>query len=53
MFDERPHSAMQQRQKILKQNPIRPKSTTNVRTKSVIVTRNINNTRRLYPPPPP
>jgi len=55
IFDERPHSAMQQRQKILKQNLIRPKSTTNVRsirTKSVIVARNINNTRRLYPPPP-
>jgi hypothetical protein len=55
IFDERSHSAMQQRQKILKQNPIRPKSTTNVRsirTKSVIVARNINNTRRLYPPPP-
>jgi len=55
MFNERPHSVVQQRQKILKQTPIRPKSATNVRsirTKSVIVTRNINNTRRLYPPPP-
>jgi hypothetical protein len=55
MFDERPRSAQQQGQRKLKQSPMRPKSATNIRsfqTKSVIVTRNINNTRRLYPPPP-
>jgi hypothetical protein len=53
MFDERPRSAGQQGQRKLKQSPTRPKSATNIRsirTKSVIVTRNINNTRRLYPP---
>jgi hypothetical protein len=55
MFDERPRSAGQQEQRKLKPSPTRPKSATNIRpirTKSVIVTRNINNTRRLYPPPP-
>ncbi|CAF3248905.1 unnamed protein product [Rotaria sp. Silwood2] len=53
MFDNRPHSAVQQKQNNLKQMSVRPKSAMNVRTirtKSVIVTRNINNTRRLYPP---
>jgi len=50
IFDKRPHSAVQQ-----KQNSIRSKSATNIRsirTKSAIVTRNLNNTRRLYPPSP-
>lgn len=54
IFDERPRSAGQQGLRKLKQNPIRPKSAANtrsVRPKSVIVARNINNTRRLYPPP--
>jgi hypothetical protein len=54
MFDERPRSAEQQGQRKLKPSPTRPKSATNIRsirTKSVIVTRNINSTRRLYPPP--
>jgi hypothetical protein len=53
MFDERPQSAVQRRQKLIKPSVIRPKSATNVRsirTKSVIVTKNMNNTRRLYPP---
>ncbi|CAF3424662.1 unnamed protein product [Rotaria sp. Silwood1] len=53
MFDDRPHSAVQQKQNSSKQIPVRPKSAMNVRTirtKSVIVTRNIINTRRLYPP---
>jgi hypothetical protein len=53
--NERPHSAIPQRQTNSKQNSNRPKSATNIhsiRAKSVIVTRNINNTRRLYPPPP-
>jgi hypothetical protein len=53
VFDGRPQSAVQQRQKLIKQSLIRPKSATHVRsirTKSVIVTKNINNTRRLYPP---
>ncbi|CAF0808436.1 unnamed protein product [Adineta steineri] len=55
MTDERPHSTKQPGQRKLKQSPVRPKSATmirSVRTKSVIVARNINNTRRLYPPPP-
>ena len=50
IFDQRPHSAVQQ-----KQSSIRPKSAMNsrsIRAKSVIIPRNINNTRRLYPPPP-
>ncbi|CAF1125683.1 unnamed protein product [Rotaria sordida] len=50
---QRSHSAEQKRQEKLKQTSIRPKSTTNIRsirTKSVIVTRNIKNTNRLYPP---
>jgi hypothetical protein len=54
MFDERPRSAGQQEPKKLKSSPTRPKSAATVRstrTKSVILTRNINNTRRLYPPP--
>ncbi|CAF1227022.1 unnamed protein product [Rotaria sordida] len=53
MFDDRPHSVMQQKQNNLKQISVRPKSAINVRTirtKSVIVTRNLNNTRRLYSP---
>ncbi|CAM4877288.1 unnamed protein product [Rotaria socialis] len=52
VLNERPHSATLHQQKHLKQIPIRPKSAMNVRstrTKSVIVSRNINNTRRLYP----
>ncbi len=55
MYDERPRSAGQQGQRKLKPTPTRAKSTAIVRsvgTKSVIVTRNINNTQRLYPPPP-
>ena len=54
MLDERPRSAGQQEPRKLKPGPTRPKSAATVRstrTKSVIVTRNINNTRRLYPPP--
>ena len=54
MIEQRPRSAGQQGPRKLKQSPTRPKSATNihsVRTKSVIVPRNINNTRRLYPPP--
>ncbi len=54
VFDERPRSAAQQGQRKLKPSPTRPKSATNIRslrTKSVIVTRNINNTQRLYPAP--
>jgi hypothetical protein len=46
----RPQSAVQQ---IIKQSLIRPKSASNVRSiraKSVIVTKNMNNTRRRYPP---
>ncbi|CAF4032551.1 unnamed protein product, partial [Rotaria magnacalcarata] len=52
---ERANSAEQKRQENSKPSSTRPKSAANihsVRTKSVIVTRNINNTRRLYPPPP-
>lgn len=50
MLDKRPHSAVPLR----KGTPIRPRSAAtarSVRSKSVIMTRNINNTRRLYPPP--
>ena len=36
IFNERPQSAVEQRQINIKQNPIRPKSATNIRTKSVI-----------------
>ncbi|CAF1244496.1 unnamed protein product [Rotaria magnacalcarata] len=52
VLNERPHSTTLHQQKHLKKIPIRPKSAMNVRsmrTKSVIVSRNINNTRRLYP----
>ncbi|CAF2513510.1 unnamed protein product [Rotaria sp. Silwood2] len=54
-FSERSHSDERKGQKNLKQIPTRPKSATNirsVRTKSVIVTRNIKNIRKLYPPSP-
>jgi hypothetical protein len=44
IYDHRPQSAVPQKQKNLKQSSIR--------AKSVIMTRNINSTRRLYPPPP-
>ena len=49
---ERSQSVGQREQQ---KSPTKPKSAIGVRstgTKSVIVTRNINNTRRLYPPPP-
>jgi hypothetical protein len=55
IFDERPRSVGQQGQRKLKPSPTRPKSATYIRstrTKSVIVGRNINDTRRLYPPSP-
>ena len=51
----RPRSSGQQAPRKLKPSPTRPKSAIMVRqtrTKSVIVPRNINNTRRLYPHPP-
>ncbi|CAF3730715.1 unnamed protein product [Adineta steineri] len=53
ILSERPHTAIEQRQKNVKQKSIRPASATNIRSKSVIIPRNINNTRRLRPPPPP
>lgn len=55
VLGERPRSAGQQGPRKLKPSPTRPKTAMMVRqtrTKSVIVPRNINNTRRLYPPPP-
>lgn len=50
----RPHSAVQQRQLVRKPTPVRPKSALNprsVRSRSVIIGKTINSTRRLYPPP--
>jgi hypothetical protein len=47
IFDDRPHSAVPQ-----KQSSIRATNGRLTRVKSVIMTRNINSTRRLYPPPP-
>jgi len=52
MLNERPHSAGQIKQRPTKSSPTRPKSAANIRSaqpKSVIVSRNINNTNRLYP----
>lgn len=53
IFNDRPHSAKQQGHDKPKSSVRRPKSATNNRTsqvKSLIVPRNINNNRRLYPP---
>lgn len=54
MSNQRPHSAVPQKIKNVKQSSARPKSVINIhpiRLKSAIVSTNINNTSRLYPPP--